>query len=229
MSGLYAQNGGKPIWNEFKTPVGTAIHCYHDKPSLMTHEKTNAPILDDQGIQKAEFKMALMWPKAYMDRELVPMRQLAAVTRDQAFGAQAAADSWFRLEPFIRDGDNPEHNTKRKEYLFGNVYMNFKSAAVPLVVNGVFQKTYSGAPGIVGPYVEDLMPTDIYPGCQCLVSGIMFGTNYSGRNFISVRLNNIQKYKDGERIGGGGRPDAKSQFDPLMQGDASGAFPTNML
>jgi hypothetical protein len=29
-----------------------------------------------------------------------------------------------------------------------------------------------------------------------------------------VRLNNIQKYKDGERLAAG-RPDAKSQFDPL--------------
>jgi hypothetical protein len=50
----------------------------------------------------------------------------------------------------------------------------------------------------------------------------MFGTEYSGRNFISVRLNNIQKAADGERLGGGGRPDAKKQFDPLTPALAAG-------
>jgi hypothetical protein len=42
----------------------------------------------------------------------------------------------------------------------------------------------------------------------------MFGTEYSGKKFISVRLNNVQKARDGEKLAGG-RPDAKSQFDPL--------------
>jgi hypothetical protein len=54
----------------------------------------------------------------------------------------------------------------------------------------------------------------------------MFGTEYSGRNFISIRLNNIQKAADGERMGGGGKPDAKKQFDPLQ---AAGGFGTTVL
>lgn len=221
---LYAANSGKPIWNEFITPIGRLIHCYHDKPQLEVIEKTRTPILDENGIQKAQFKVSLMWPKRMMDSELIPLRQLAATTRDEAWGAQAAADSWFRLEPFLRDGDNPEHNTKKREYLFGHVYLNFKAKAVP-------QKqpdgriVYTGAPQVIGPYNEDLLPTDIYPGCEARVSGIMFGTEYSGRNFISVRLNNIQKARDGERIGGGERKDARSQFDPLMDGPAPGTPP----
>jgi hypothetical protein len=56
----------------------------------------------------------------------------------------------------------------------------------------------------------------------------MFGTEYSGRNFISIRLNNIQKAADGERMGGGGKPDAKKQFDPL-QTVPSGGFGTTVL
>jgi hypothetical protein len=65
-----------------------------------------------------------------------------------------------------------------------------------------------GAPGLIGPANEDLLPTDVYSGCFARVSGIMFGTEYSGRKFISVRLNNVQKARDGEKLGGG-RPDAK--------------------
>lgn len=218
---MYASNGGKPIWNEFLTPVGKLIHCYHDRPQLEVNEKTKTPILDENGIQKAQFKVSLMWPKSYMDTQLIPLREMAALTRDQAWGAQAATDAWFRLEPFLRDGDNPEHNTQKKEYLFGHVYLNFKSKAVP-------QKqpdgriVYTGAPQIIGPYKEDLLPTDIWAGCDARVSGIMFGTEYSGRKFISVRLNNIQKAADGERIGGGERKNAKDQFDPLREGPAPG-------
>jgi hypothetical protein len=43
-----------------------------------------------------------------------------------------------------------------------------------------------------------------------------------GKNFISTRLNNIQKYEDGERIGNV-RPDAKSQFTPLKTGAVNGS------
>ena len=225
---LYAGNGGKPTFNEFITPVGKVVHCYHDKPQLQTTEKTNQPVLDENGIQKADFKVTLWWPKSEMNTTLIPLRQMAALTRDQAWGPDAANDAWLNLQPFLRDGDNPEHNTKRKEYLFGGVYLNFKQKAVPQrLANG--QVMYSGGPGLVGPYNEDLLPTDMYAGCMGRVSGILFGTEYSGKRFLSTRLNNIQKAADGERIGGGGRPDAKKQFDPLATAPAPGGPLTNIL
>jgi hypothetical protein len=220
----------KPIFNEFITPIGKVVHCYHDKPQLQTHEKTNAPILDEDGIQKADFKVTLWWPKSDLDTALIPLRTLAATTRDQAWPG-SATDSWFRLEPFLRDGDNPEHNTKRKDYLLGGVYLNFKTKAnAQRLPDG--RVTYAGAPGLIGPYNEDLLAADMYAGCMARVSGIMFGTEYSGKNFISIRLNNIQKAADGERMGGAGKPDAKSQFDPLAAGGAPGApggFGTTVL
>jgi hypothetical protein len=209
------QPNNKPIFNEFITPIGRLMHAYHDKPQLQTNEKTKEPILDTDGIQKADFKVTLWWPKSELETTLIPLRTLAAQTRDEAWPG-SATDSWFRLEPFLRDGDSPEHNTMKREYLFGGVYLNFKTKATP-TRHGTGQVTYAGAPGLIGPYNEDLLATDIYPGCMARVSGIMFGTEYSGRNFISVRLNNIQKAADGERIGGGGKPDAKSQFDPLAK------------
>jgi Protein of unknown function (DUF2815) len=244
---LYANNAekpGKPIFNEFKAPywlgadgvltAGRIIHCYHDVPQIETDDKTQKPLLDENGIPKAGFKVTLMWPKDVMDTHLIPMRTLAAKTRDDAWGSECGQDQWFRLEPFLRDGDNPAHNTKRKEYLFGHVYLNFKAKAIPIVENGEFTKRYAGAPGLVNVYGEDMQSIDLYAGCYAIVSGIMFGTEYMGKKFISTRLNNIQKVADGERIGGGGRPDAKSQFDPLASrpnalSPMAGAFGNTVL
>lgn len=218
---LYAGNGGKPIFKEFISPIGKIVHCYHDKPQLATDEKTQKPLLDENGIQKAEYKVTLAWDKALLMTELLPMRQLAATVRDEAWGPDAANDPWLALQAFLRDGDSPEHNTKRREYLFGKVYLNFKQKAVPnRLPNGTVM--YSGGPGLIGPYNEDLLPADMYAGCTGRVSGIMFGTEYMGKRFISTRLNNIQKADNGERMGGGGRPDAKKQFDPLATGPAPG-------
>lgn len=232
---LYAGNGGKPKFNEFITPhwndpripgnpltAGRVVHCYHDKAQEQTDDKTKQVLLDDNGIPKADFKVTLAWPKDVRDTHLIPMRQLAAATRDEAWGPDCVNDTWFRLEAFLRDGDNPEHNTKKHEYLFGHVYLNMKAKAVPIMENGIWTKRYSGAPGLVDVYGNDLNPIDMYAGCYAKASGIMFGTEYMGRKFISVRLNNIQKVADGDRLGGGGRPDAKSQFDPLARHELMG-------
>jgi hypothetical protein len=213
ITNIYASTGGKPKFNEFVSPIGRVVYCYHDKPSLQENEKTRQPILDEDGIQKAEFKVTLMWPKTQV-QELTPLLRLAEQTRAEAWGPRCHETQWFTLEPFLRDGDSPIHNTKARDVLFGHYYLNFKQKAVPnRLPTG--QVTYTGKPGLIGPYNEDLLSTDMYAGCTARVSGIMFATEYSGKRFISTRLNNIQKAADGERIGGGGRPDARSQFDPL--------------
>lgn len=236
VTSLYAGNGGKPLFREFISPIGRVVHSYHDVPQISTKENSTDPIMDtdkSSGVQypKAEFKVTLAWDKIMMDPTtgaLIPMRQLAATVRDDAWGPDAATDAWLNLQAFLRDGDNPEHNTKRREYLFGKVYLNFKGKALPVITNGEFQKRYTGAPGLIGPHNEDLMASDMYAGAYARVSGIMFGTEYMGKRFISTRLNNIQKGGgpqndgNGERMGGGGRPDAKSQFDPLATGPAPG-------
>ena len=220
-------NGEKPKFNEFITQVGKVVHCYHDEPQLQTTDSTPPkPVLDENGIQKADYKVTLWWPKSMLDGALIPLRQLAAQTRDEAWGPDAATDPWLNLQAFLRDGDNPEHNTKRKEYLFGGVYLNFKQKATPSrTPDG--RVVYSGKPGLVGPYNEDLLPVDMYAGCEARVSGVMFGTMYSGKRFISTRLNNIQKGVEPvgvkwEKMGGSARPDARSQFDPLASGPAPG-------
>jgi hypothetical protein len=213
----YPNNGGKPIFNEFITPIGLLVHCSHDRPLLRTDERTKKPIMDDQGIQEAEYRVTMAWDKARLP-ELGPLIDLAKQTQEEAWPGSSAPGAFFALEPFFRDGDNPAHNTKKREYLYGRYYLNFKQKANAARHPQTQQVIYSGAPGLLGPYGEDIMPLDIYSGCTGRCSGILFGSEYMGKCFISSRLNNIQKYEDGERIGGGARPDPKSQFQPLKTG-----------
>lgn len=232
--GTYPATGGKPNFLEFMSPIGDIVHCYHEEPQLKTVFNTKTPLLDDNGIQLAEYKVTMAWDKRLMDmREnnaipgtagLVPMRELAFQAKTEAWpeSLDPQKGHWIVLEPFLRDGDNPQHNTERKEYLFGKVYLNIKQKAKPekVMVNGqpTGRIVYTGKPGLTGPYNEDLLSTDVYAGCKGRVSGILYGTEYAGKKFISVRLNNIQKYMDGERLQGGARKSARDQFDPLMQG-----------
>lgn len=220
-------NGGKPEFREFITPIGVFVHMFHDKPQLKTKDQLGkVPDIDENGLQRAEFKVTMAWPKAKPEL-LKPLAELAQQVKAEAWPESTKPDAFFSLQPFFRDGDNPEHNTKQKEYLLGMYYLNFKAKADaardphnPNVVH------YSGAPGLIGPHKEDLMPTDVYPGCTGRVSGIMFGTEYMGKHFISTRLNNIQLFQtpetnpELERIGGGGKPSASEQFDSL--GEAGG-------
>lgn len=210
-----SNTGKKKDFLEFITPIGRIVYESLREPqqeldngAKKTDPETGAPIM--------HFKVTLMWPKAMMDSELLPFRQLAAKARDLMWPPGSYDPSWFRLEPFLRDGDDPAHNTKAKDELRGHVYMTFKCKAVMArnPANPQQWMVSGGQPQLIGPGNEDLLPTDVYSGCFARVSGIVFGSEYSGRKFISVRLNNVQKARDGEKLGGG-RPDAKSQFDPL--------------
>ncbi len=209
----YPATGGKPVFNEFITPIGLITHCAHDKPLLKVNEKTRMPILDDNGIQEGEYRVTMAWEKTRL-QELQDLINLANLTKGQAWPESLEPGAFFAVQVFFRDGDNPEHNTKKREYLFGKYYLNFKSKAASTKDRNTGQIIYSGAPGIVDAYGNDLMPLDLYSGCTGRCSGIIFGTEYLGKNFISTRLNNIQKAADGDRLGNT-KPDAKSQFGAL--------------
>ncbi len=215
----YPQTNGKPTFHEFITPIGLLVHMSHDKPMLKTNMTTKQPVVDENGIQEAEYRVTIAWPKARAD-ELKDLLTIAHQVKAEAWPQSMQPGAFFALEPFLRDGDNPAHNTKAREYLKGCYYLNCRQKAVPTKNPQTGQVIYSGAPGIIGPYNEDLMPLDIYSGCSGRISGVLFGSEYMGRNFISSRLNNIQKYQDGEKIGGTARPDPKTQFTPLMQGSS---------
>lgn len=224
----YANNGGKPIFNEGISPVGTIVHLYHDKPQLKTSDQYGkVPDIDpDTGVQKAEYKGTLAWHKSRIG-ELQQMIADASKTQEEGWPGSSAPGAHFFLQPFFRDGDNPEHNTENRDYLKGKYYLNFKKKAKieardktqPVGPNNF---VYTGAPGLLGPYgpEDKIMYSDIWPGCTGRISYTMFATEYMGKHFISVRMQNVQKYDegDGTRIGGGGTPAAEKQFGALKEG-----------
>ncbi len=220
MSKPYASNGGKPVFHEFMTPIGLIVHLYHDKPQLKTKDQFGkVPDIDPKtGIQLAEFKVTLAWSKTRIG-ELGEIIALAGQVKAEGWPESQPTPQnpqpFFALEPFFRDGDNPAHNTQGRDYLKGRYYLNLKQKATA-TKDSFGQVLYGGAPELRGPNGPGhiIMPTDIYPGCTGRASGIV-STEYMGKHFISTRLNNIQLYQEGERIGGGQRPSADSQFTSL--------------
>lgn len=226
MSKPYVATGGKPTFEEFITPIGLICHLYHDRPQLKTMDQHGrVPDIDPETqLQRAEYKITLAWSKTRV-AELQTVIDLAKKVQSRAWPESVNPGAFFALEPFFRDGDNPAHNTKEREYLRGRYYLNFKQKATPKRNPTTGEVTYEGAPGLLGPQGpgHQIFATDIYPGCTGRCSGIMFATEYMGKHFISTRLNNIQLFEPGERIGGGARPTADSQFDALAAAPPSGA------
>lgn len=110
------------------------------------------------------------------------------------------------LKITFRDGDDPEQadHEKNPEYR-GHFFMNISSK----------QK-----PGIVDAYKDEIVDeSEIYSGVWARVSMRAFPFNQEGSKGVSFGLNNIQKIRDDEPLGGRSR--AEDDFD-AWQGDDGG-------
>ena len=68
------------------------------------------------------------------------------------------------------------------------------------------------APGIVDAHCQKIIdPTEIYSGCYGRASISFYAYNSSGNRGIACGLNNLQKLRDGDPLGG--RASAESDFD----------------
>jgi hypothetical protein len=172
------------------TPVGQANYVFIANPKQ-----------DDENKDKYWYSLMLAWPKEYMSTQLIELRTRAADAARQFFGGNIPP-----LEPFIRDGDNPAHNTSNNEDLKGKVYLNIKCKC-----DDPLHRT--DMPGIVDAYGSPILPVDIYSGAFVRCSVLLGGYNNKGKRGVWVRLQNIQKSHDGERLSG--RPSAQSQFGAL--------------
>lgn len=99
-------------------------------------------------------------------------------------------------KPFLPDG-----------YEAGAIFLNLKS---------------SQRPGVVDQSVQPIMDeADFYPGCWAQASVNPFYYDQKGNKGVSLGLQNIQKVKDGDPLGG--RTKAESDFAPVAQ-DSSSLF-----
>lgn len=171
---------------ECQSPVGKFNYVYLNEPQPDEHDVK-------------WYKLTIAWPKSFYNTELLDLRRKATEAAKQKWGASIP-----KLQPFLRDGDNPEHNSSDSEDLFGCYYITAKC------------KAEKGRPEIVDRLKNPLTPLDVYSGCTGRVSLILGGYDTKGKKGVWIRLQNVQKAGDGERIGG--RPSAKKQFDELPAG-----------
>ena len=162
------------------TPVGKLNFVYIETPEE-----------DENG--KKWYKVTIAWKKNRVE-ELKDLRRKAMLAAERKWGKGSVP----KLQPFLRDGDNPDHNSSDIEDLHGCYYFTAKS---------------KDKPGIVNRMGNDIDSLEVYSGCEARVSIIMGAYDNKGKKGVWIRMQNIQKAKDGERIGG--KPKASKQFGKL--------------
>lgn len=105
----------------------------------------------------------------------------------------------FRANP-LKDGDevNGAGNTPFPGYYFINVQSQFAPGVVASYPDPVRKKA-DGSPAPM--IIED--PNEIYGGVYARVQIHAYSYSFQGNQGIALSLDNIQKIKDGDRLGGG--------------------------
>lgn len=132
-------------------------------------------------------------------------RTLARIDETIEYVKQKSLDKWNgRIPPnlhiLLHDGDvdKPDNPVFKNCY-----YLNAKCKEAPQIVDQN-----------VDPITDQ---SELYSGCYGNVSIIFYGYNRGGNKGIAVWLGNIQKLKDGPRLGG--RITASEEFRPVNYED----------
>ena len=151
--------------------------------------------------QDAKYSICLLIPKK-------DKKALAKITAaiDEAV-QEGITSKWGGKKPKnlhipIRDGDE-ERADEAPEYE-GMMFLNANS---------------NNAPGVVDKDLNVILDTEeFYSGCWGRASVNFFPYDSNGNRGIGVGLNNLQKLKDGERLGGS-RASAEDDFDDGFEDD----------
>lgn len=144
----------------------------------------------------------------YMTNVLIPKEEKETIKAIQqaieAAKKAAVTSKWGGREPKkldmpLRNGDTD----KEDDVYSGHFYVNAKSNTRP----GVCDKNKS-------PIMDE---DEIYSGVWAIVSVTFFGYDISGNRGVACGLNNIMKFKDGERLGG--RASAETDFADIDMED----------
>lgn len=108
------------------------------------------------------------------------------------------------LQLTLHDGDEEGDLEKNPEYE-GHMFMSVSSKTKP----GIVDKD-------VNPVLDS---TEVYSGCYARVSINAFPFNYKGKKGVSFGLNHVQKWADGDYLGG--RSKAEDDFEPVAEEDTS--------
>lgn len=114
---------------------------------------------------------------------------------------QAGASKWggkvpANLKTPLRDGD--EERPDQPEYA-GHYFLNASSKTKP---------------GVVDRNLNPIMDSEeVYSGCYARVSINFYGYSAAGNKGVACGLNNVQKWADGDYLGGRSR--AEDEFDAI--------------
>ncbi len=160
-----------------------------------------------QADQDAKFSICLLIPK----EDKATLKKIRAAI-DEAI-QEGIGTKWNGKKPAniklpLRDGDE-ERADEAPEYA-GMMFLNANST----------QK-----PGIVDKDLNEILdPDEVYSGCWGRASINFYPFSVNGNKGIGVGLNNVQKLKDGERLGAA-RASAESDFgDDFDDGDDDDEF-----
>ena len=145
----------------------------------------------------------------YMTNVLIPKSEKETIKAiQQAIDAakkSATASKWGGKEPKkldmpLRDGDTDKEDD---DVYIDHFYLNAKCQTRP----GVCDKHRN-------PITDE---DEVYSGVWAIVSVTFFGYDVSGNRGVACGLNNIMKFKDGERLGS--RASAESDFAEIDMED----------
>ena len=151
------------------------------------------PVAISEG-QDPKYSVCLLIPKS-------DKTTLGKIKKAIEAAKQAGASKWggkipANLKTPLRDGD--EERADQPEFA-GHYFMNANSKM---------------APGIVDRNVEPILDsTEVYSGCYARVSVNFYPYNHAGNKGIGCGLNNIQKLRDGDYLGGRSKPE--DDFDAV--------------
>lgn len=144
--------------------------------------------------QDAKYSICLLIPK----EDKATIKKIKAAIEEAV--QEGVSSQWGGKRPAnlklpLRDGD--EERADEAEEYEGMFFLNASSK----------QK-----PGIVDKDLNEILdPDEVYSGCWGRASINFFAFNNSGNKGVGAGLNNIQKLKDGERLGSA-RASAESDF-----------------
>lgn len=180
--------------NEKKTKVITG-------PVRLSYANVWEPKAINDG--EAKYSVSLVIPKsdkATLDKIKAAIQAAYEDGESKLKGNGKSVPSLKSLKTPLRDGDEdrPDDEVYKDCY-----FVNANSKTAPQIVDKQVQ-----------PILEQ---SEVYSGCYARVSITFYAFNSNGNRGIACGLGNIQKVRDGERLGG--QTNADEDFDTLEDDD----------
>jgi hypothetical protein len=176
--------------------------------------KLFSPEVDDKG--KKTWGVTAIFAKG---ADMAPLKKAAMDAATKAWGDKAAEKL---KHPKFRSPFKDGATLVDKE---GNLYDGFAEGQVVVKLS-----TKQSQPGIVDANVQAIIEP------EGVKSGDFFRATINAMAYdrddgmgVAFKLNNIQKVRDGERLGGGGRADPATEFEAYVSSDAKASGTANDL